>query len=90
MMTIKSMVWNDKILHFCVCMLLCMSFGCLVVHVPKFLVLAAGYSFAMTIGILKEVYDMYNGGVFDWKDIVADFFGAITGVALMSIVFYVV
>jgi len=69
-------------------MLLCMSLGCTVVHIPKYMVLLCGFSFAMVIGILKEVYDSMTGGKFDWEDIAADLFGAIAGVFMMSFVFY--
>jgi len=80
----------DKILHFCVCMLLAMSWGCMVIHIQRYKVIACGFLFAMIIGLLKELYDSMTGGKFDWEDIIADFVGAIMGSAFMFCVFYFV
>jgi len=79
----------DKILHFAVSLLLALSAGCLVVHWPKYLVLFVGFFWSVCVGVIKELYDANNGGEFSWQDLLFDVIGAVCGVVIMSIVFYV-
>lgn len=79
---------NDKLLHFAISFLLAMSPGCLVIHLPKYAVLFLGLFWAMMIGIIKELYDLNNGGEFSWDDLLFDLLGAVLGVLIMSAVFY--
>ena len=58
----------DKCLHFVVCLLLTMVLSMLI---P---VWAAGVT-VLIIGIGKEVYDYFDYGKFDWKDLLADIIG---------------
>jgi len=83
-----SKIGNDKILHFFISMLLCMSWGCLAVHIAFFLVILGGFTFSMTIGVLKELYDIMTGGKFDFDDILANMIGANVGGYILFIVFY--
>lgn len=37
---------------------------------------------ALLCGVVKEYTDKQHGGIFDWKDIIADFAGAVIGALL--------
>lgn len=69
---------QDKITHFTVCALISNVCAQLAVLSGMGLLpaLAAGFAIAMLAGIMKEAWDKRRGGVFDWKDIAADTFGA--------------
>ena len=60
----------DKLAHFTACIvifsILDILFG-----------IATASLLTISIYIGKEIYDEYNGGVFDWKDIIADTLGLI-------------
>jgi len=79
----------DKFLHFAISFLLTLSPGCAVVHLPKYIVLGLGFFWAVSIGVIKELYDANNGGEFSWDDLLFDILGAVLGVFIMATVFYV-
>lgn len=43
---------------------------------------AIGFVVALGVGLLKELYDVATGEVFDWKDVVADAVGAVVGASI--------
>lgn len=87
-MMISKSIGLDKVKHFVVCFLICMSAGCLVYHLARYQVLLIGFGASMAVGVAKEVYDLLMGGKFDLEDILADLAGAICGVMCMCAVFY--
>ena len=45
---------------------------------------ACGFLLALAAGLAKELYDLWDYGRFDWRDLAATCFGGIMGVALME------
>ena len=66
---------NDKILHFAVCLVLAAAITIIRGWLPAFLIV-------MLIGLAKEIYDEAHYQGFDWKDLVADAAGTLSGIAL--------
>ena len=70
---IVDKVGSDKVMHFETCALIavvakrCSGCG------------GTGAAVALGVGLLKELYDVATGGVFDWKDVAADAVGAVVG-----------
>ena len=66
-------VGSDKVMHVETCALIAVvakrCSGCVV----------TGAAVALGAGLLKELYDVATGGVFDWKDVAADAVGAVVG-----------
>lgn len=40
---------------------------------------------ALTIGILKEMYDVATGEEFDWRDVASDAVGAVSGAVMFNL-----
>lgn len=78
----------DKVCHFLACVLIAIIFSAIILHttvgVTVLIASICGLIAAIICGILKEVYDVINGGIFDTKDLLADLIGAIVG-ALMAL-----
>lgn len=71
---------KDKLLHFAAGFLLCILFT--LIDDPM-----TGLGAAIGAGLMKECYDDYSYGVFDWKDMLATWLGgcvAFTWVALVN------
>lgn len=70
---IVDKVGSDKVMHAETCALIAVvakrSTGSMVI----------GAAVALGVGLLKELYDVATGGVFDWKDVAADAVGAVVG-----------
>lgn len=70
---IVDKVGSDKVMHVETCALMAVvakrCSGCVVI----------GATVAFGVGLLKELYDVATGGVFDWKDVAADAVGAVVG-----------
>ena len=70
---IVDKVGSDKVMHAETCALIAVvakrSSDCVVI----------GAAVALGVGLLKELYDVATGGVFDWKDVAADAVGAVVG-----------
>ena len=64
---------SDKVMHVETCALIAVvakrCSGCVVI----------GAAVALGVGLLKELYDVATGGVFDWNDVAADAVGAVIG-----------
>lgn len=43
-----------------------------------------GAAVALCVGLLKELYDVATGEEFDWRDVVADAVGAVTGAVMFN------
>lgn len=72
----------DKVCHFCICLILALCFAYLILQIFNFpLALCAWFGFvgSMSIGALKEIYDLKRGNIFDSKDLLADWLGASVG-----------
>ena len=69
---IKKWISNnsDKLAHFIICALLMTTFTPMVGPYWAALI-------TIIIGIIKEVFDKFNGGRFDWLDLLADSLGII-------------
>ena len=63
---------HDKVLHFCVGLILCLIAG--VLTTP-----AVGLLLGVVAGIIKEIYDKYNNGTVDVLDSLATTVGALIG-----------
>lgn len=81
-----SLIGNDKLLHFTVCLLLTLilyavgsALGLGVIAI------APAFVITMGIGIGKEIYDRKHGGCFDHYDIVSDFIGCFLAIVLISL-----
>lgn len=81
----KKWIYNnlDKVAHFTICVILIFIFDILF----KFTIIAPfiSFIFVIIIGVLKEIYDFKNGGIFDKNDLLADILGAIFGTILISL-----
>lgn len=70
---IVDKVGTDKVMHVETCALIAVMAkrcsGCVVI----------GAAVGLGVGLLKELYDVATGGVFDWKDVAADAVGAVVG-----------
>ena len=73
---IVDKVGTDKVMHVETCALIAVVAkrysGCVVI----------GAAVALGIGLLKELYDVATGEVFDWKDVAADAVGAVVGASI--------
>jgi len=78
----------NKIMHVIISFLLVMAWGCAVYYIPKGVVILVAIPWALSIGFLKELYDLTHGGKFDWVDIVYDGIGIAFGAFILSVVFY--
>jgi len=77
---------KDKILHFLVCMLICIGVTILglIIGLGDYCI-AVGVIVALLAGIGKEAYDRKKGGIFDFNDIFADAIGILVGAALCGL-----
>ena len=68
----------DKYLHFLCCLLI----------VAALYPLIGWWSVgsALATGILKEIYDWRDYGLFSWSDIIADTIGTVAGIAIIAII----
>ena len=70
---IVDKVGSDKVMHVETCALIAVMAkrcsGSVVI----------GAAVALGVGLLKELFDVAMGGVFDWKDVAADAVGAVVG-----------
>ena len=67
---------RDKVLHFCVGLILCLITGALTTP-------AMGLLLGVIAGIMKEIYDKYNNGTVDVLDSLATTIGALIGFWLL-------
>lgn len=74
----KQVPEKDKWLHFTAGMFMSVLFG---MYNPK-----VGLVVAVILGILKEVRDKEDYGVFDWKDTVATWLGGFAGYIVTSLI----
>ena len=72
---------KDKIYHFIAGLVLCIVFA--LINDP-----ITGIGAAVGAGIMKECYDEYTYGGFDWYDMVATWIGGCVGFTLLSLVNY--
>jgi uncharacterized membrane protein len=74
---------RDKLMHFLVCeiMVMLIAIACVSVGLEGWSFLVAPVV-TMAVGIGKELYDRKTTG-FDKWDLLADFFGTVTGLALI-------
>ena len=82
------MVNSDKLLHFIVCLLLAYNIALLdiVIFNRSPLVVSAVASVAvLVIGVIKELYDIFNGEEFDLHDLAADVVGLRVGVSMILV-----
>lgn len=70
---------NDKVKH-----LIVGAFICFLVAVPFGTYWAVGLT--LLAGVLREGWNLYHGGKFDWQDIVATVLGAVPGLGIWSLV----
>lgn len=72
---------SDKYIHYNVCLVI----ACVIMRVlplPTWLRFVIAVSATILIGVAKEVYDYFDYGLFDCKDLLADCAGAVTGATL--------
>lgn len=82
----------DKVCHFCVCVVISIVFGAVILHTTAgataLVGATCGLLLALFIGILKEVYDcFFCGGKFDVMDLLADAIGGLIGAILFILLF---
>lgn len=69
-------VGSDKVMHVETCALIAVvakrCSGSVVI----------GTAVALSVGLLKELYDVATGEAFDWKDVAADAVGAVIGTSI--------
>lgn len=76
---IVDKVGTDKVIHAETCALIsAMATRC--AHNA-----AIGFTVALGIGVLKELYDVIIGEEPDWKDVVADAVGAVAGAVMLNL-----
>lgn len=82
---------KDKYLHFTCCMLIALIATAILGLMSNWYVGAlAGLSTAMGTGVGKEYGDCKSpGNKWDWKDILADFIGAIVGALIGMLVIFI-
>lgn len=80
----------DKVCHFFVCVLIAIIFGAIILHttagVTVLVSSTCGLIAGIICGILKEVYDVINRGMFDTKDLLADLIGSIVGALIALLI----
>ena len=72
---------SDKYIHYNVCLVV----ACAIMRVlplPTWQRYVIAVSVTILIGVAKEVYDYFDYGLFDCKDLLADCVGAVTGATL--------
>lgn len=72
---------TDKYIHYNVCLLI----ACVIMRtlpLPTWARYILAVTITILIGIGKEVYDYFDYGLFDRKDLLADCVGAVTGATL--------
>lgn len=79
---------TDKIQHFAVCAVIAFAFAMIAYAWGVQLAWPAllGVGVAMLAGLGKELYDLWDYGRFDWRDMEADFYGGVTGAGVWLIV----
>ena len=71
----------DKKLHFLAGLLIALLIGLIIDPIT-------GAYLAVAAGIAKEIYDLCDYGVFDWKDMIATWIGGAVGFAVVSLINY--
>lgn len=78
---------KDKIKHFTASFYLAAASRWLGRHrynIPQGEDIWVGIGFSFSVGVLKEIHDKKDYGLFSWKDIVYDLFGALCGAILLN------
>lgn len=79
--TLLENIPTDKYIHFNVCLFI--SFALMrIFPLPKWVRFIVAVVTTILVGIGKEVYDYYDYGLFDCKDLLADCIGAVAGATL--------
>ncbi len=68
---------HDKLLHISISAILSSS-------ISSFCGRDAGFFYTLSIGVLKEIYDMFSPGTPDIGDVAADVFGDSLGISFLS------
>ena len=78
---------KDKRLHYAANLFIVLLVGCIsFVCGLGWWSMLTGFGAAMLASLGKELYDHRPGGTgFDWRDILYDFYGQLTGEAMLSI-----
>lgn len=81
-----SLIGNDKLLHFTVCLLLTLILYAIGSALGLGVIaIAPAFVITMGAGIGKEIYDSKHGGQFDHYDIVSDFVGCFIAVVISAL-----
>ena len=72
---------SDKYIHYNVCLLIAYAIM-RALPLPTWMRYVIAITVTIIIGIGKEVYDYFDYGLFDKKDLLADCVGAMTGATL--------
>lgn len=72
---------SDKYIHYNVCLLIAYAIM-RVLPLPTWMRYILAVTITILVGIGKEVYDYFDYGLFDKKDLLADCVGAVTGATL--------
>ncbi len=78
----QLLIQQDKQKHFIICMIL--SLGTL-----PFFSLIISMILVMSIGLAKEIWDHYYGSGFCWFDMQANVLGALVGMSLYYLVYFI-
>lgn len=74
-------VSSDKYIHYNVCLLIAYALM-RTLPLPTWLRYVVAVTVTVIVGVGKEVYDFFDYGLFDKKDLLADCVGAVTGATL--------
>lgn len=78
----KTWIYNnlDKVAHVSISIIITIILSSIFLNFFSLWVsIICGITGTLLVGILKEVYDKICGGIFDYKDFLADLTGAILG-----------
>jgi len=84
-----SKIQPDKVKHFVACLIICVVSGLAVSTYGEELGAIVGPIVSLVAGVAKEIYDHYNGGESDMKDLIWDFFGSLTGLGVLVLIFII-